>query len=374
MKNDSKSGIRRDILIYEETQPDGIRLRCVLLENGKPAEMLGKISSVAADSSEMNNSWREQDIILAQVSRIVPSLAAAFVDIGEDHEGMLPLKLAPEGIKPGQQVIVQIRRSTAEGKGSQLTARPQLPGFFAVCRPFEARPLKRSKLNYTDENKREEIFQNELKNLEQEWLNILQSAELGGSLPRLLARFQDPLMQALRDWTGHGLRQIQVEGLDLFEQVDRILSEHAPDWRSLLRLQPEDSDYSLVDIFRLGDLDKQLKNRTLLLKNGGKIVWDQTEALLAIDVNSGKAVRGRDPQKIWLETNMQAAEEIARLLRLKRFQGLAVIDFIRLKSEQDRSLLSQHLEQQLSYDSARLQTGGFTKLGLYELTRSLKKL
>ena len=181
-------------------------------------------------------------------------------------------------------------------------------------------------------------------------------------------------MQALRDWTGHGLRQIQIEGLELFEQVDRILSEHAPDWRSLLRLQPEDSDYSLVDIFRLGDLDKQLKNRTLLLKNGGKIVWDQTEALLAIDVNSGKAVRGRDPQKIWLETNMQAAEEIARLLRLKRFQGLAVIDFIRLKSEQDRSLLSQHLEQQLSYDSARLQIGGFTKLGLYELTRSLKKL
>ena len=360
----------RDIIIYPDNL-DPNNYYCVLLENGKAVEYL--CSAETPDQENEKYIWKEQDIILTKISRIVPSLECAFVDLGQKYEGLLPLRLAPDNVKAGQLQIVQVRRLTAAGKGCQLTAKPQLPGFYAVYRPFEKRHLKRSKLYLQPEQQRNQIFSAELDNLADMWYSLQAEKNEGGKLPRLLARFQDPLEQALRDWAGGNLRSIQVEGMDLFSKVELLLEKHPGDWKNVMRIHPVNSGFGLKDVHRLNDLRETTEKKRIWLKNGGIIVFDQTEALLVIDVNSGKAVTRKNKRQTLLETNMLAAEEIARQLRLRKYQGIVIIDFIRLAEKEDQEKLLVFFNNILDHDNARLQKGGFTGLGLYELTRSLKK-
>lgn len=367
-----KETIKREILIYDEAVDDCRRIRCVLLENSKPVELLEQRLDNTDDAADKAFTWFEQDIILARISRVVPSLSSAFVDIGQQSEGMLPLRLAPPGVKAGQLIVVQVLRLTQEGKGCQLTALPQLPGFFIVLRPYENRHLKRSRLRSIDRAKAQEMYQDELVSLTSEWEEICAEARLGGETPRLLRRFQQPVQKALRDWLDSECEYISVDGLEHFKLVDSILKQHVPFLLNKLRLISSQQG-SIPDIYRLSDLDRQIYSREIWLKNGGKIVFDQTEALLAIDVNSAKADKQRDPQKLWLKTNLHAAWEICRLLRLRRIQGIIIIDFIRLKHDQDVEEIDKFMRELLARDKARIQIGGFSRLGLYELTRSLKK-
>lgn len=364
----------RDILIFPTDNQYGCQ--CVLQEDGHAVEWLGRPVSqveygISSDSEQVV--WQEQDILLAAAARVVPSLDCAFISLGQDKEGMLPLKLAPAGIKAGQKLIVQVRRLTAAGKGCQLTARPQLPGLWTVYRPYEVRNLTRSKLYLLPEADRERFVNDEIGSLELMWQQMQIKTDEPGSLPTLLHRFRDPLQQVLRDWLNENVSTIQIESSELFIRFDELVKKHAPHWRSKLRLHVAGGGYDLADTFGLGDLDDRVRRRSVWLKNGGRCVFDQTEAMMAIDVNSAKASSGGKPDALRHQTNLLAAEEIARQLRLREIQGLVVIDFIRTRNNSDKEKLAMLLDNLWQRDMAKINAGGFTSLGLYELSRSHKK-
>jgi ribonuclease G len=364
----------RDIIIIPAENDTGCQ--SVLFEDGQPVEWLGRAENDnAADGSHSTGQsvWFEQDIVLAVVSRIVPALDCAFISLNQDSEGMLPLKLAPPGIRPGQRIIVQIKRLTAAGKGCQLTARPQLPGLWTVYRPYENRHLKRSKLYLMPEADRTELFNDELNGLDLLWRQMTQKINDAGSLPVLLHRFHDPMQIILRDWLNDRINSITIEGSELFHNFDELVKMHAPAWRPKLKLHVAGDGYNLAEIYGVGDLEQIVRRRTIWLKNGGCCVFDQTEAMLVVDINSAKAASGMKPDVLRHQTNMLAAGEIARQLRLREIKGLIVIDFIRTSDVRYKEELNQTLEELWQRDRAKINAAGFTKLGLYELSRSQKK-
>jgi len=363
---------RRDILIFPATidcasdrsgsQPDLLpdaetNAQAVLLEDDQPVEWLRPPASGEA---------LRQDIFLGQVAQIHPALQVAFIDIGLPLQGWLPQRQAAPGLVCGQPVVVQIRRLAAAGKGHQLTGRPQLPGPFAVLDLALNRCIRRSKLAAFPVAEQDKLFAADSQRLQQLWQQLLTEAG-HGPVPRRLARFAEPIPQALNNWPTQNLASIQVEGADLFARVDRLLQATEPWLRPLLRIHPQSSDYSLAALFRISDLAEQTTRRRVMLSHGGWIVLDPTEALLAIDVNSGKA-SARDQSELHRQTNQLAARTIARHLRLRNVGGLVVIDFIRLAAA-DQAALQSDFTAILARDRGRIDIGGFTTLGLFELYR-----
>ena len=246
-------------------------------------------------------------------------------------------------------------------------------GIWVVYQPFETRHLSRTKLRQLAVDEQEQRTATETAFLSDLWLLLLQEQAAGGPTPRLLHRFQEPLQQVMRDWLGKEVRSVRVETLALFQKMDHLLGEQQAGWRSLLHLHLPEQEGSLSAIYGLSDLEQQVVKRLIWLKNGGRVAFDQTEALLAVDVNSAKAsVHGR-PEQMKLQTNLLAAQEISRQLRLRKIQGLIVIDFIRMKDAAAREQLVGHFKNLLSRDKATIRIGGLTALGLFELTRSQKK-
>lgn len=356
--------VRLDILIYPDPDHPSGDAQAVLLENGSPVEWLRPPAPGAV---------LRQDILLGRVARIEPGLQAAFVEIGQPLAGLLPLKKAPPGLKPGQPIIVQIRRLAAAGKGHPLVSQPQLPGPFAVRDLTLSRPLRRSKLAAFPPAEQERLFQADLANLDALWLRLQAEAAAGGPVPRLLARFADPIPLALAGWPVPGLQTIQVAGADCFALAERQILAFMPHLLPLLRIHPSGSAFSLAEVFRVGDLADQVRQRRVWLDNGGFIVLDQTEALLAIDVNTGKAsgkANARNPSQLHRQTNGLAAAAIARQLRLRNIVGLVVIDFIRLADSAEQAAVLAELQAGLARDRGRIELGGYTRLGLVELVRT----
>jgi Ribonuclease G/E len=349
---------RHDIVIYLD--PTG-QPQAVLLVAGQPVEWLRPPAPGAL---------LRQDILLGRVRQLVPALKAAFIDIGQPHDALLPLGQAPADLKPGQSILVQVRRLAAEGKGHPVTCRPQLPGAFAVLDIARTRPLRRSKLAAFAGDEQERLFAADLHHLEQLWQQLQAEAAGGGPVPRLLARFGDPLPLALTSWPDPRLKSIQVEGSELFAQVDDLVQKTVPHLRPLLRIHPEQGGYNLAAVHRLTDLEEQVRQRRVWLSNGAYLVFDQTEALLVIDVNSGKASNAPNPDQLHRQTNLLAAAMIARQLRLRNISGLVVVDFIRLNHKADQAECLAAFTAALAEDRGRVELGGYTKLGLVELIRN----
>lgn len=331
----------------------------VLLEDGKPSEVL---------SDDQLKPLRRQDIVLGRVRQVVPALNCAFIDIGEPHDAMLPLAEAPDGIKAGQPLLAQIHRVCGPAKGHQLTTRIQLPGPYAVFNTRSA-PKRRSKLRAFPQEQQHELYSRDLERLQAAWERLQQESK-SGTVPRRLLALGDPLYIALISYASAELKKIRVEGEDLFQQVYRQIAELMPAYLPLLSLHVPSQGYGLAAVLGLGDLEAALLRRKAWLDGGGYLVIDRTEALTVIDVNSGKDVRGHENTALRQRTNLQAAAEIARQLRLRNLGGIIIIDFLDLEDDEARAELQLALSESLARDRAKCRLVGFTGLGLFEMTRT----
>jgi Ribonuclease G/E len=361
INNPEQSLVRRDILLYLD--PAGLP-QAVLLEAGQPVEWLPPAPP---------DQLRIRDIVLGQVAS-VDRTQGVFVTVDASANGLLPLGEAPAGVRAGQPILVQVRRPVQpgspaglSGKGPILTRKIQYPGLFSIYEPDAARMRPRSKAKLLEPARQMALTASEQEILRNLHGVVLARAAAGGPLPRLLYRFTSAVQAALCDWAVPDLGSLQSNSPELLSEADAFLAERWPDLRPRLRLWPESLD--LAAAFRLSDLESLTRSRRVFLKNGGNLVLDPTEALLAVDVNSARA-KGSSSAELHRQTNLLACAEIARQLRLRNVAGLIVIDFIRQKDERDREELVQTFSRELSRDRGRLTLGGLTRLGLYELIRT----
>jgi len=337
--------------------------QAVLIEDGQPVEWIRPQPDAAA---------RRQDILLGRIESIDRALGA-FIDIGQETNALLPHREVPPGCKPGQTVLVQIRRlipnhhpAGTAGKGHLVTTRLQYAGLFAVYEPNPERVIRRSKLELVPVPEQEPLLAREATLLQSAHMNVLALASGSSPAPRLVWRPRTVCAAALTDWARPDLRSIQCNDVDLIRQLDSLVQERWPALRPILTVHPETFD--LAAAFRLGNLPSEVYHHTGYLKNGASLVFDQTEALLVIDVNSAKA-QAQDPEALRVMTNHLAAREIARQLRLRNQAGIVVVDFIRLHSAEDRAELVRLFTSELGKDRGKITIGGLTKLGLFELVR-----
>ena len=337
-------------------------LQVVKLEAGKPVEYWQEGDQ---------DSQRRLDIILGEVCDVSPSLQAVFVEIGTDQPGFLPLNEAPALISTGQPLMVQIKRLCEPPKGHQLTTQFQLPGPYAVLRPGRT-PLRRSRLKTMPADKQAVYFDRDLQRLTAAWAAMTDQAE-SGSRPRRLASPGNLLDTALISLFTPATRVIHCEGAALYERVYQRLKQLLPSDLNRLKLHPEQeagTGYRLPVVLGLSHLQEEMTKTKVYLKHGGFLFIEKTQALTVIDVNSGKDNRGRDKQNLINRVNLEAAEEAVRQLRLRNLGGMILIDFITVRKDEDREALEQHLRVQLAKDRAHVRLHGFTRLGLYELTRT----
>lgn len=343
-----------ELVIYH----DQTQLCCVLLEQGRPADLL----------RGNPNTPHRQDIYLGKVTRVTPALDCAFVDIGDSHDAMLNLSEAPADIKTGQPIVIQVRRVTDEGKGVQVTTRISLPGPYAVHNPA-GRPKKRSRLNAFPDDAARSLFETDLARLTALWQETVEKSK-SGAVPRCLLPLGEPLHAALISLIQPGLSRILIEGDALFARVYDLVKTLMPPSLPLLALHVPAAGYGLASALGLANLIESLGQRRVWLDNGGYLVIDRTEALTVIDVNSGKDVRGGENQDLRLRTNQQAAREIARQLRLRNIGGIIIVDFLNLPDEASQTELTSYLTGELANDRASVRIVGFTGLGLLEMTRT----
>lgn len=352
----------QDIVVYRD--PAGWP-QAVLVEDGQPVEWIRPQPDLAA---------QRQDILLGRIESIDRALGA-FIDIGQEENALLPHREVEPGCKPGQAILVQIRRlipnhrpDGTASKGHLLTTRLQYAGLFAVYEPEQERIIRRSKLGLVPVLEQESLLAGETTLLQSAHLAVLARASGSGPVPRLLWRPRTVCAAALADWARPDLRTIQCNDIDLFNELDTLVRERWPALRPVLSIRPETFD--LQAAFRLGNLPQEVHHHHVHLKNGASLVFDQTEALLVIDVNSAKA-QAKDPEALRVMTNHLAASEIARQLRLRNQAGIVMVDFIRLHHAEDRADLVRFFTSELRKDRGKITVGGLTKLGLFELVRQV---
>lgn len=360
------ASVDAEMAVYRE----GDAVYYVLLENGKPVEWMADIPG---------QTLHRLDIYLGQVRQVVPALKCAFINLGSGHDAMLPLADAPAEIKPGNPVIVQIRREAPAGKGPRVTTRIELPGSFAVFKTHGS-SKRRSKLAAFPRDEQDHLFATERASLEQTWLRLV-AESASGPVPRQLLAFGAPMTMALNTYVSPTLRRIRIEGAELFDSLFRHMQQSMPGFLSLLELYVPTADYGLAAVLSLTHLSDILSKRKVWLDQGGFITIDRTEAMTVIDVNSGKDTRGKDTRgkdtqdgrdslDLRLRTNLQAAREIASQLRLRNTGGIIIIDFINMADDAERNAVQAALGEALAADRASSRLLGFTALGLFEMTRT----
>ncbi len=352
---------------------------------------------------------KKSNIYKAVVSRVEPSLEAVFVDYGADRHGFLPFKEIArtalgdeEGdfsrqriaslLKEGQELIVQVDKDERGNKGAALTSFISLAGRYLVLMPNNPRgggvsrrvegeeraelrdvlaqlevPAGMSLIARTAGIGRSaEELQWDLNYLLQLWTAIEVAA--GGQKGAFLIYQEGSLViRAIRDLFQPDIGEILIDTELIYEQARQFMSHVMPGNVSKVRLYRDD-----VPLFSRFQIEHQIETayrREVSLPSGGAIVIDHTEALVSVDVNSARATRGADIEHTALNTNLEAADEIARQLRLRDLGGLIVIDFIDMESPRNQREVENRLRDALRYDRARVQTGKISRFGLLELSR-----
>lgn len=354
---------------------------------------------------------REQkkgNIYKGKVTRIEPSLEAAFVDYGAERHGFLPLKEvareymhnAPsrgrptikDSLKEGQEVIVQIDKEERGNKGAALTTSISLAGSYLVLMPNNPRAGGISRRIEGDERTELKQVMGQLpvpngmgcivrtagigKNLEEiqydfnylidTWNGIKQVAGTRPA-PFLITQESDVITRAIRDYLRPDIGEIVVDRQEIYERVKSELQYQRPDFVSKVKLYRDE-----IPLFNRYQVESQIESafqREVRLPSGGSVVFDQTEALLSIDINSARATKGGDIEETALHTNVEAAEEIARQLRLRDIGGLIVIDFIDMGPPRNQREVERVLKDAVSRDRARIQIGRISRFGLLEMSR-----
>lgn len=354
---------------------------------------------------------REQkkgNIYKGKVTRIEPSLEAAFVDYGADRHGFLPLKEvareymhnAPnkgrptikDALKEGQEVIVQIDKEERGNKGAALTTSVSLAGSFLVLMPNNPRAGGISRRIEGEERSELKQIMGQLKvpngmgcivrtagvgkSLEEInydfgyllefWKNI-KEASTTRPAPFLITQESDVVTRAIRDYLRPDIGEIIVDRLEIHDRIKTELQYQRPDFVNKVKFYKDE-----IPLFNRYQVESQIESafqREVRLPSGGSVVFDQTEALLSIDINSAKATKGGDIEETALHTNKEAAEEIARQLRLRDIGGLIVIDFIDMGPPRNQREVEKILKDSVARDRARIQFGRISRFGLLEMSR-----
>ena len=384
-------------MLFNATQAE--ELRVAIVDGQKLLDL---------DIESAGKEQRKSNIYKGVITRIEPSLEAAFVDYGSERHGFLPFKeVARAYFKPGvdvgrariqdaleerQELIVQIDKDERGTKGAALTTFISLAGRHLVLMPNNPRGggvsrrvegEERAELRETIDQlqippgmsviartagigRTVEELSWDLNYLLQLWREI-ESAGQGQSGALLIYQESSLVIRAIRDHFHQDIGEILIDTDDIYEQARAFMGHVMPQNVGRVKLYRDD-----VPLFSRFQIEHQIEtafSRQVSLPSGGAIVIDHTEALVSVDVNSARATRGTDIEQTALNTNLEAADEIARQLRLRDLGGLIVIDFIDMESARNQREVEDRLRDALRYDRARVQTGKISRFGLLELSR-----
>jgi len=380
-------------------------MRVAILEDGILQEL------------EVEYSGREEikgNVYKGLVSKMQPSIHALFVDFGGNKHGFLPFtEVHPvcygrdkyvEGesrgakptiekdLKPGDEVIVQVVKEERDNKGAYLTTYISLAGRYLVLMPGSKKGGVSRKIE--DEKEREKLkeivtslqlpedigviirtagmgkaktdLKKDLGSLMRAWQGIKgESKKL--KAPAALYREGDIVLRSIRDYFSMDIKEIFIDNLDAYKKAKDFMHLMMPRYQSRVRLHKE--NLPLFSKYNVEDQIESIYSNRVLLKSGGSIVIDPTEALVSIDVNSGRSKGEKNIEDTAFKTNMEAAEEVARQLRLRDLGGLVVIDFIDMRQKSHISQVEKLLKASLKRDKARIDVGRISKFGLMEMSR-----
>ncbi len=379
-RNNNNSQPEKRIIIAER---DNI---AAVLENGKVSDFFIHKGDILLG-----------DVYLARVDNILPSIDAAFVDVGSDKMGFLHAQdvmgkgALKDKLSPNQKLIVQVVKEPTGHKGPRVTTEISLPGRFLVLIPHEpginvSKKIENSKerarlksivslikpvgvgviIRTEAEGQSEADIQEDLEILLEKWNNIITSGE-SLTPPNLIYRDQDLLYRVIREACTDDVREIVVDTAFAMSRVQNILQN----WHMSRNIQV--TLYKGTEPLLIAeDIHKEIKaalNVKVNMPSGGYLYIQQTEALTVIDVNSGKFTSSSTQDETILKTNIEAVHEIARQLRLRNIGGMIIIDFIDMLSRADKLAIMEEMELALEPDKAKPQVGQLSDLGLVELTR-----
>jgi ribonuclease E len=351
---------------------------------------------------------RKGNIYKAIVTRVEPSLEACFVDYGEDRHGFLPFKeiskqyfqqgvsagnaRIQDAIREGQEMLVQVEKEERANKGAALTTFVSLAGRYVVLMPNNPRGGGVSRRIEGDDRAelKEALDQLEYPNgmsiiartagigrnsPELQWdLNYLlklwaaiDDAAKGGKGAYLIYQESSLVIRAIRDYFSRDIGDILIDTDDVYEQAQQFMAHVMPEHAAQVKRYRDDAP--LFSRFQIEHQIESAYARTVQLPSGGAIVIDHTEALVSVDVNSARSIRGGDIEETATRTNLEAAEEVARQMRLRDLGGLIVIDFIDMEESRNRRDVENRLRDALRQDRARVQFGTISKFGLMEMSR-----
>lgn len=386
-------------MLINATQPE--ELRVALVDGQKLYDI---------DIEVPSREQKKANIYKAVITRIEPSLEAAFVNFGAERHGFLPFKeisrayfdpeavddngrpVIKDAIKEGQEIIVQVEKEERGNKGAALTTFISLAGRYLVLMPNNPRAGGVSRRIEGDDRaqikeamaalnvpegmglivrtagvgRTAEELQWDMDYLLHVW-EAIQNAASDRSAPFLVYQESNVIIRALRDYFRSDIGEIQIDDPDVFNTAKEFIERVMPQNVRKLKLYQDK-----VPLFSRYQIESQIESayqRSVQLPSGGEIVFDHTEALISIDINSGRNTRGSDIEETALNTNLEAAEEIARQLRLRDLGGLVVIDFIDMAPSKHQREVENCLRECLKMDRARVQIGRISRFGLLEMSR-----
>lgn len=384
-------------MLINATQPE--ELRVALVDGQRLFDL--DIESGAREQKKSN-------IYKGRITRIEPSLEAAFVDFGSERHGFLPLKEISreyfnkqfdggrvnikDVLNEGQEVIVQVDKEERGNKGAALTTFISLAGRYLVLMPNNPRAGGISRRIEGDERtelrealsslnapadmglivrtaglgRSSEELQWDLDYLVQLWTAIKEAA-VGRSAPFLIYQESNVIIRAIRDYLRQDIGEVLIDSVEAYDEALSFIQQVMPVYANKVK-QYQDS----VPLFNRFQIESQIETafqREVKLPSGGALVIDPTEALVSIDINSARATRGSDIEETALQTNLEAAEEIARQLRLRDIGGLIVIDFIDMTPMKNQRAVEERMRECLEADRARVQIGRISRFGLLEMSR-----
>lgn len=384
-------------MLFNATQSE--ELRVAIVDGQKLIDL---------DIETVGKEQRKSNIYKGVITRIEPSLEAAFVNYGTDRHGFLPFKEVARSyfqgesesgrnriqdvLREGQELIVQVDKDERGNKGAALTTFISLAGRYLVLMPNNPRGGGVSRRIEGEERNelRDVMSQLEIPNgmsiiartagigrsLEElQWdLNYLlqlwtaiENASTIQSGPFLIYQEGSLVIRAIRDYFQPDIGEILIDTPEIYDQALQFMNHVMPSNVSRVKLYRDE-----IPLFSRFQIEHQIEtafSREVRLPSGGAIVIDHTEALVSIDVNSGRSTRGVDIEQTAFNTNLEAADEVARQMRLRDLGGLVVIDFIDMENQRNQREVENRLRDALHYDRARVQTGKISRFGLLELSR-----
>jgi len=375
-----------------------------LLEDGN----LQEVYEEKEDSKRL-----EGNIYLGKVKDILPGMQAAFVDIGEEKNTFIHIKdVLPkvskvtgnknedldkynikDYIKRNSNILVQVKKDATNLKGAKISTDLHIPGRFVVVMPKDNFITVSQKIEDESERKRltsiaketiksdigliirtaaegksEEVIKKDIKQTTQKWDDIKKESEnlKVNEIPKVLYKNNSIIEKILLDTVDNGIERILVDDTKTFEEVQKILRNIDENNKVKVELKQTDN---LLDMYDTDDQIEKLNSRKVWLKCGGFITIDKTEALTAIDVNSGKFTGKQNLEETVLKVNEEASCEIARQLRLRDIGGIIIIDYIDMQEAKSREQVLKTLKEALKKDRSKTQVIEFTKLNLLEMTR-----